>query len=129
MRRFLGASLLVVFAAVNAWGWGQESWGTWTDGTSTYAFIPNNTFKFTGRFATITTPYLTGVWETGRELCSLGSETGDLMIFVESTQCCMQKRFLGAKLVLSKVWEKGDSPRRPNIYDDLCETGLLDRVK
>jgi hypothetical protein len=111
-----GALLLLRNAAAAGNGW-----GVWTNSERThiYAFLKNNELKFWGQKSTwradtqrntYTQAKTDGVWQYQEGMCWLGDkkqQQGNVMIYVDTLQCCMSAQFLGNKLVLSEVWEKG----------------------
>jgi hypothetical protein len=64
-----------------------------------------------------------GVWTSGKGICSTGLQKGDLMIYVEETQCCMMTQTVAGKLVLNAVFSKGtgDLP--------ICRNRVLNRME
>ena len=100
---------------------GGNGWGVWTNSerTHVYAFLKNNELKFWGQRTTWdadlkrhthTQAKTDGVWHSQAGMCWLGDQKqqqGNVMIYVDSLQCCMSAIFLGKKLVLSEVWKKG----------------------
>lgn len=99
-----------------------DDWGVWTNNEKThvYAFLRNNELKFWGQRTTwladiqrntYVQDKTDGVWQFQAGMCWLGDkkqQQGNVMIYVNSLQCCMSAQFLGNKLVLSAVWQKGD---------------------
>jgi hypothetical protein len=115
----------------------DAGWGIWTDKEAmhTYAFLRNNELKFRGVKSNWrkeiqqyeTTPGETdGVWQSGDDICWMGDkkqQKGNMMIYSDSLQCCMIAQFLGSKLVLSEVWQKGDDEL------GICENRVLTKIK
>ncbi len=125
--------------------------GVWSDkeGKVTYAFLENQEFWFEqeetryvkkekwgyGKWERykwapegIETVRYEGVWETGPDLCWLGKKgegnNGNMVIFDESTSCCLQAHIIGKHFVLSKIWIK---PRlETRLY---CSNRLLIKAK
>lgn len=99
----------------------DNTWGVWTDKEQSYvyAFLENSEFEFWGQKSTwradiqrytYTKGKTDGVWQYEEGICWIGDKKpqyGNLMIYVESLQCCMMVQFLGNKLVLSEIWNKG----------------------
>ncbi len=93
-----------------AWSaFGEEAIrGIWIErkGGVTYAFLENHEFWFRGERRG--KPFkVEGVWRSGTDICSLDGNKGNLMIYVDTHQCCIQARWLGKNLVLSEIWAKG----------------------
>jgi hypothetical protein len=114
-----------------------------------YSFLKNNEFRFVaeiqrpsqegdqeydprGTVKMITeTEKAEGVYRLlGDNYCwfetQLGTQKGNLMIYVDRIQCCMLMEFVGEKLVLSEVWMK------PQFYFDhlgICENRVLTKLK
>lgn len=88
----------------------QTIFGTWTDNEDNrYAFLKNNEFSFQAKRHV--NP-VEGVWEYQQEICWLEPnkrQVGNIIIHIETEECCMNARILGSKLVLSEVWSKGAS--------------------
>ena len=111
----------------------DEGWGKWQDdkGGSTYEFLPEHRFKFSGT-ANVWVPHeglgpgivssvsrfrqrgqyvserreINGAWEIGDAVCSgidpqSGAEVGgNLRLYADTAECCMQAKRLGPTLVL-----------------------------
>jgi hypothetical protein len=114
-----------------------------------YSFLNNNEFRFVaeiqrpaeegdleydprGTVKMITeTEKAEGVYRLlGDNYCwlgtQLGTQKGNLMIYVDEIQCCMLMNFVGEKLVLSEVWMK------PQFYFDhlgICSNRVLKKLK
>ena len=115
----------------------DNAWGIWTDKEQTYvyAFLKNNELKVWGQKSTWRTDTLKytytkgkadGVWQYQEGMCWIGDtkqQQGNVMIYVDSLQCCMMAQFLGNKLVLSEIWNKG--------YDEfgMCNNRVLTKTK
>ncbi len=107
-------------------------WGD-KDQSNTYAFLQTKEFRFWGRKSIFAEGKLTyapvkadGVWTEGDGICWIGEQkqqTGNLMIYVDTLQCCMLAQTIAGKLVLSEIWAKG--------YDefDICSNRVLNRLK
>jgi hypothetical protein len=99
--------VLLILVPVNPVFGAEAALGIWTDNEQkhTYAFLKNNQFRFWGDKSSAE-----GVWQSSPGLCWRGDkkqQTGNVIIYVDTTQCCMQAEILGGKLVLSEVWQKG----------------------
>lgn len=134
--------LLLVLLAINAVletpiaEAADSGWGIWEDSAQdrTYAILRNNELKLWGKTGTWNqntkqttySPRKTeGVWTSGEAICWLGDkkqQVGNLMIYADSLQCCMLARFLGTKLVLTEVWQKGSDTL------GVCNSGVLNRA-
>lgn len=115
----------------------DNAWGVWTDKEQThvYAFLKNSELKFWGQKSswqadiqrnTYTKGKTDGVWQYQEGMCWTGDrkqQQGNVMIYVDSFQCCMMAQFLGNKLVLSEIWNKG--------YDEfgICTNRVLTKTK
>lgn len=99
---------------------GAEASGTWTDsrGRVTYSFLEGNQFRFEQKFrvksgnAEVWKPSKAeGVWQSATEICWLGSKgegrSGNLMVYVDTMQCCFSGQMLGGRFVLTRIWKKG----------------------
>ena len=67
-----------------------------------------------------------GVWKYQEGICWLGDkkqQQGNIMIYVDELRCCMSAEFLGNKLVLSEVWNKGID------YFDICVNRVLTKTQ
>lgn len=128
MHKIIVPVLLLVAASGTSMAQ-QDSWGVWTDNKEvhTYAFLNSNDFKFWGQKAIWVPPRINvfpresgryeyapaktdGAWQQGTEVCWLGEkkqQSGNMLIYADTLQCCMTAQFLGNKLVLSEVWLKG----------------------
>jgi hypothetical protein len=107
--------------------------GSWTDKEKnyTYSFLKDNEFRFRQRLnwsnekkKTEDNPRETeGIWRYGEDICWAGPSKGNLMIYVDTMQCCMQAGIIGGKLVLTEIWRK-------EFCDfNICSNRLLNRVK
>lgn len=106
MRQWKLLILLLMIAVKPALA-AEAGWGVWTDKEEkhTYAFLKNNEFRFLGERLS-----RDGVWQSSAGICWLGDkkrQTGNLMIYVDTIQCCMAAEFLANRLVLSEIWQKG----------------------
>ena len=115
--------ILAMGAFDSAFG-AEPTWGIWTDreGEVTYAFLENHLFWFHDKRAKKPVR-IEGLWETAPRMCYLGINEGNLMIYVDTDQCCLEAHYLGAKLVVSKIWEKGFYPVK------LCSNRVLIKAK
>lgn len=122
--------ILVVTPAIGA----DTGWGIWTDSERkyTYAFLKNNEFRYWGlggTFSQETKRYeyslkkTEGVWQQGENICWRGEQKANLMIYVDTLQCCMMAQFIGNKLLLSEVWSKGSDSL------NICNNRVLTRIK
>jgi len=122
--------ILFVIPAISA----DTAWGIWTDseGKNTYAFLKNNEFRYWGPYSTYSKETnrleysqkkAEGVWQQGFNICWLGEQKANLMIYVDTLQCCMMAQFVGNKLVLSEVWSKGVDSL------NICSNRVLTRIK
>jgi hypothetical protein len=50
-------------------------------------------------------------------------QVGNLMVYADTLQCCMSAQFLGPKLVLSEIWQKGTD------HLSVCTSRVLKRAK
>lgn len=129
---------IVLLLLVSITGWfvayaADGVWGVWTDRDEShyYAFLKNSEFKFRGlkfnpKLMESERKETDGVWRSGDGICWIGDkkqQTGNVLIYVDSLECCMLAQFLGNKLVLSEVWQKG--------YHELniCSNRVLTRSK
>jgi hypothetical protein len=111
---------------------GGVAWGIWADQdqANVYAFLENNDFKFRHRrqgkpFA------LEGAWKTALGACwsdKNREQTGNVLIYVNTVQCCMTAEFLGSSLVLTYLWDKpaGAGNSEP---DRFCQNRVLRRMQ
>jgi len=95
--------VMVVTSALAA----DAPWGVWADKEQkhTYAFLKNNEFRFWGERVSTN-----GVWQSTPGICWLGDnkrQTGNLIIYVDTVQSCMQAELLGNRFVLCEIWKKG----------------------
>ena len=114
--------------------------GNWGDRNETnlYVFRANGAFEFQrrkpdpagdntstveGKGEPASYERVTGVWTSGKGICSSGLQKGDLILYVDEMQCCMMVQLVADKLVLSAVFTKGK--------DDLslCRNRVLSRVE
>ena len=117
---------------------GDNGWGVWANNerTHVYALLKNNELKFWGQKGTYRADlqrYIysqaktDGVWQHQEGMCWLGDkkqQQGNVMIYVDTLQCCMSAQFLGNKLVLSNVWDKGHDEYGVCINRVLTKTSL-----
>ena len=129
--------LVCAYFAVDIANAADSGLGVWTDNDEkhTYAFLKNNELKLWGQLSkwdqhTKQTNYapgkVDGVWKSGDNICWLGEkrqQVGNLMMYADSLQCCMSAQFLGSKLVLSEVWQKGTD----NL--GICTNRVLKRAR
>ncbi len=115
----------------------DKAWGVWSDKEQPYvfAFLKNSELKFWGQKSswqadiqrnTYTKGKTDGVWQHQEGMCWIGDkkqQQGNVMIYVDSLQCCMSAQFIGNKLVLSEIWNKG------NDELGVCTSRVLTRVK
>ena len=116
----LALSLLASAATAYA----DEAWGVWSDkdGEYTYYFLENSEFRFSGVHGPVE-----GVWKTRPDVCSLrGGNKGNLMIYADTGQCCMDAQLLGGKLVLSDIWRKNPGGG-PHMWE-VCANRVLKSV-
>lgn len=129
------ASVLTFTERAEAAGNGSGAW-TNNERTHVYAFLKNNELKFWGQKGawradlqqyTYTQAKTDGVWQYQEGMCWLGDkkqQQGNVMIYVDSLQCCMSAQFLGNKLVLSEVWRKGKDEYGVCVNRVLTESSL-----
>jgi hypothetical protein len=104
----------------------QSIIGRWSDNDeNAYAFFKNNelTFQSKGQVNPVE-----GVWEYQEGICWLNPDkrlVGNIVIHIDTMECCINARILGSKLVLSEVWSKGYSSRG----SDSCSNRVLMRRK
>jgi hypothetical protein len=118
-------SLLLASSSARA----QQIEGMWSDSDrkNTYIFQRSNRFQFDGevfgRHVSVN-----GVWETNPGLCWLGDNkrvTGNIILYVDTIQCCLSAQHLGGRLVLTEVWRKGGDVRLGQI----CQNRVLSPQK
>ena len=119
---------------------GEKFIGNWgdRDEVNIYVFRTNGSFEFHHRKVDpagdnssavvvkeekVLYERITGVWTSGRGICSSGLQKGDLMLYVEEMQCCMMEQVVADKLVLSAVFYKGQDGL------SLCVNRVLSRVE
>jgi hypothetical protein len=105
----------------------DTGWGIWERNdpnyTYTYHFKANNELKlwYTGGQGK------EGAWYYQQNTCWSGYEKnrqyGNVMVYVDSLQCCLLANFLGNKLVLSEVWQKGTDDYQ------ICNNNVLTSIK
>ena len=64
-----------------------------------------------------------GVWTSGKGICSTGLQKGDLMIYVDEMQCCMMTQAVAGKLVLNAVFSRGHEDM------SICRNRVLGRLE
>jgi hypothetical protein len=107
------------------------AWGIWADQeqTNVYAFLENNDFKFRHRRQGKPST-LEGAWKTALGACwsdKNREQTGNVLIYVNTTQCCMTAEFLGSNLVLTYLWDKPAGGASPDP-DRFCQNRVLRRL-
>jgi hypothetical protein len=98
----------------------QDAWGIWKDKKEEviYAFLGSGKFWFRGnkrgdKDGTILHDQKAeGSWQTGESICWRGSkdaqqQEGNLMVYVQSSHCCLTAKRLGKNLALTRIWEGG----------------------
>ena len=92
----------------------EVEWGAWTDREEkvTYTFLEDHEFRFRWKRGQGQPDVMEeGAWETGTGICWPGAKDegskGNVMLYVDTKQCCLTARRLGKNLVLSLIWEKG----------------------
>ena len=138
-----GAVLPIVVALLvsSTPGFGDGQFlGNWGDRNEAnlYAFKANGAFEFQrrkpnpagdntsaveGKGEPASYERVTGVWTSGKGICSSGLQKGDLILYVDEMQCCMMVQLVADKLVLSTVFTRGK--------DDLsiCGNRVLSRME
>jgi len=105
---------------------GAEARGTWTDsnGRVTYSFLEDNQFRFEKKFRVkvgdveVWEPRKAeGVWQS--EICDYAGESGNLMVYVDTMQCCFNSQMLGGRFVLTEIRENGYAAL------NICENRVL----
>jgi len=124
-RMVLVLLLSLTLAGVSPSVGADGGWGIWTDSNQshTYSFLGNNELRF--RYSDQRT--VEGVWEYVEGLCWLGPDKrqiGNIVLHVETVECCLNARFLGNKLILSEVWTKGYD----FIGSEACRNRVLNRA-
>lgn len=107
------------------------AWGIWADQdqSNVYAFLGNNDFKFRHRRQGKPTT-LEGAWKTALGACwsdKNREQTGNVLIYVNTSQCCMTAEFLGSNLVLTYLWDKPAGGANPDP-DRFCQNRVLRRL-
>lgn len=111
--------------------------GSWADETKSYSFEfrKNGDLTLTGTKVVMsarTKKYERvsassgGAWEARAELCWKGEDklqSGNLLLYSGSMQCCISAQFVGSKLILGEVWRKGSNEL------GACANHVLNRVK
>ena len=108
------------------------AWGIWADQdqTNVYAFLENNDFKFRHRRQGKPSA-LEGAWKTALGACwsdKNREQTGNVLIYVNTVQCCMTAEFLGSNLVLTYLWEKPGGAANSDP-DRFCQNRVLRRLQ
>jgi hypothetical protein len=122
---FMSAAALNADPVSGAWGDKDQS--------NKYTFLQTKEFRFWGRksiFAegkiNYTPVKADGVWAEGDGICWTDDQKqkkGNLMIYVDTLQCCMFAQMIAGKLVLTEIWSKGDDEF------DICSNRVLNRLK
>jgi hypothetical protein len=119
---------------------GERFIGNWgdMDEVNVYVFRENGSFEFHHRKAgpaggdasaavereeKVLYDRITGVWTSGKGICSSGFQKGDMMLYVEEMQCCVMTQVVADKLVLSTVFSKGQDGL------SFCTNRVLSRVE
>jgi len=107
-------------------------WGIWADQdqANVYAFLEKNDFKFRHRRQGKTST-LDGAWQTALGACWSDKDrqqTGNVLIYVNTIQCCLSAQFLGNNLVLTYVWDRpaGGPSQDP---DHFCQNRVLRKLQ
>lgn len=130
-------SLLACLLSAGVCFGGEKITGDWgdKDEANVYVFRENGEFEYQrkqtdavgGNASTGGEPAVyersPGVWTSGKGICSTGLQKGDLMIYVEETQCCMMTQSVAGKLVLNAVFSKG-----PEVLP-ICRNRVLNRME
>ena len=108
------------------------AWGIWADQdqANVYAFLEKNDFKFRHRHQGKSFT-LEGAWQTALGACWSDKDrqqTGNVLIYVNTVQCCMSAQFLGNNLVLTYVWDRpgGGVNQDP---DRFCQNRVLRKLQ
>lgn len=113
----------------------ENTLGTWRDNSETYVytFQKDNDFLFRGQKwlpkpngGAYEPRETKGAWQYSRGMCWLGEnkeQPGNVMIYADTLQCCFNMRSLGSKLLLTKIWEKGQDAL------GICNNRVLNQVK
>ena len=118
---------LVVTAAVCGYTHANEiEWGVWTNSAGTVTFEFGKKYEFTYSIAfRDAVPYsVKGAWQTADGICWTGEKketVGNVILYVESNQCCMNAQILGKRLILGYVWHKGDLYKPGYCFNDVLE--------
>jgi hypothetical protein len=112
----------------------QAVWGIWKDTKEevTYAFLENGKFWFRGDKRSNRDTIMLhgqkaeGSWQTGESICWRGSkdaqqQEGNLMVYVQSSHCCLTAERLGKNLALTMIWEGGYSD-----FIGVCKSRVLE---
>lgn len=114
----------------------QDIVGVWTDeaGEVVYEFTDSHGFFFrAGKGgkkdgSTSWNQETQGDWQTEESICWKGwknkQEQGNLMVYVQSSHCCLVAKRLAETLVLTKVWEGGYTN-----FTEVCQDRMLKRLK
>ena len=108
-------------------------WGVWSDPdqTNVYAFLKNNDFKFRHRGQGKPSA-LEGAWKTALGACwsdKNREQTGNVLIYVNTVQCCMTAEFLGSNLVLTYVWDRPAGAANNADPDRFCQNRVLRKLQ
>ena len=130
-------AVIYVYCLTNNASAEDNAWGVWTNKKQThvYAFLKNNELKFWGQKGSwrsdiqqyaYTQGKTDGVWRYKEGVCWIGDkkqQQGNVMIYADTLECCMMAQFLGNKLVLTEIWNKG--------HDEfgICENTVLTKTK
>jgi hypothetical protein len=115
----------------------QGVWGIWKDTKEevTYAFLGDGEFWFRGdkrsdRDGTMLHGQKAeGSWQMGESICWRGSkdaqqQEGNLMVYVQSSHCCLTVRRLGKNLALTMIWEGGYTD-----FVGVCKSRVLEPLR
>jgi hypothetical protein len=96
-----------------------------------YAFLKNNDFKFRHRGQGKPSA-LEGAWKTALGACwsdKNREQTGNVLIYVNTVQCCMTAEFLGSNLVLTYVWDRPAGAANNADPDRFCQNRVLRKLQ
>lgn len=102
-------------------------YGVWQDDArkSAYWFLDNDYFEYL--IVDGGQGYKgSGVWTFSPGQCWLGEKkqsVGNLMLYFDTVNCCLDTRFFGRRLVMTKVWMKGYS--EVETRNSVCENRVL----
>lgn len=108
------------------------AWGIWADQdqANVYAFLEKNDFKFRRRHQGKSYT-LEGAWQSALGACWSDKDrqqTGNLLIYVNTVQCCMSAQFLGNNLVLTYIWDRPGGGASPEP-DRFCQNRVLRKLQ